>query len=465
MNSNKKAIKSGAVYAIATIINAILVLITTPYFTRFMSQETFGEYNNFLSWYNILSVFSLNLSSTLISARDDFKDEIKSYIYSMTILNFIMNGFLLFVLMIFSDFFNQVSGLGNEYMILMCVYIAFYQVFQIYQVNERFNFRYKLSAWLIIICAIISSGVSIILVQIMKNQLLARVLGLIVPTVLIGIFNEIVFINNDSRIQMKYWWYALPICIPYIPHLLSLTVLNSLDKTMISNFVGNKATAIYSIAYTCGSTISIIVGILNNAYVPWMAEKLRNNEDSTIRKFSKYYIILFQFILLGILLISPEIVLVLGGSSYMDAVKIIPAIMIGCSMQLIYTMYVNIEQYYKNTKWMAFISVLAALTNGVLNYILIPRMGYQIAAITTLGSYVILALGHILIVQKMGYGRYYNTTLCVLAIFADVILVFLCEFLYQNITIRVLIITAYVLIIIYVIYKRKTMLLSFIKRG
>lgn len=464
MNTNKKAIKSGVVYAIATIINAILVLVTTPYFTRFMTPEAFGEYNNFLSWYNILSVFSLNLSSTLISARDDFKNEIQSYIYSMTILNFIMSGSLLFILISFSKFFNRISGLSNVYIILMCIYIAFYQVFQIYQANERFNFHYKLSAWLIIACAIVSSIISIILVQTMENQMLARVLGLIVPTVLIGVFNEVLFINNNRKIQIKYWNYALPICIPYIPHLLSLTLLNSLDKTMISNLVGNKETAIYSVAYTCGSTISIIVGILNNAYVPWMAEKLRNNEDNALRNFSKYYVILFQIILLGILLVSPEIVFILGGSNYLDAVNIIPAIMVGCSMQLIYTMYVNIEQYYKNTKWMALISALAALTNGLLNYILIPHMGYQIASITTLISYIILALGHILIVKKMGYERYYNTRICALSLLVDIALVFICYFLYHNIVIRVFAISAYAFALIYGIYKEKNMLLNFMKK-
>lgn len=463
MSSNKKAVKSGAVYAVATIINAILVFATTPYFTRVMNQEAFGEYNNFLSWYSILSVFSLNLSSTLISARDDFKNEIKSYLYSMTILNFIMTGTLSLVLIVFSGLFNRISGLSNEYMILMCIYIAFYQVFQMYQMNERFNFRYKLSAWLIIVSAVVSSVVSIILVQAMENQMLARILGLIVPTIFIGLFNEILFVRNNNRIQIKYWLYAIPICIPYIPHLLSLTVLNSLDKTMISNLVGNKETAIYSVAYTCGSTISMIVGILNSAYVPWMAEKLRNKEDNGIRKFSKYYVILFQIILFGILLISPEIVFILGGPDYLDAVNIIPAIMAGCSMQLIYTMYVNIEQYYKNTKWMALISVLAALANGLLNYILIPRMGYQIAAVTTLISYLMLALGHILIVKKMGYGHYYNTAICILSLLADVALVFICYFLYQNRMIRALVVLAYASVIVYGIYK-KNMLYNLVKK-
>ena len=55
-------------------------------------------------------------------------------------------------------------------------------------------------------------------------------------------------------------------------------------------------------------------------------------------------------------------------------------------MQLIYTMYVNVEQFYKNTKWMAVVSVVAAVSNGILNYIFIPLVGYKIAAVTTVAS-------------------------------------------------------------------------------
>ena len=84
MSTSKTALKSGVVYAIATMINAGLTFLTTPFFTRVMTQENYGQYNNFLSWYNILMIVSLNLSSTLISARQDYKKEIDSYIINVS---------------------------------------------------------------------------------------------------------------------------------------------------------------------------------------------------------------------------------------------------------------------------------------------------------------------------------------------------------------------------------------------
>ena len=43
----------------------------------------------------------------------------------------------------------------------------------------------------------------------------------------------IVIFWRGKKINLSYWKYALPICLPFIPHLLSLTVLNSMDKTIM----------------------------------------------------------------------------------------------------------------------------------------------------------------------------------------------------------------------------------------
>ncbi len=455
MNTSKNALKSGVVYAIATMINAGLTLLTTPFFTRVMSQVDYGKYNNFLSWYNILMVISLNLSSTLISARQDYKKEIDSYILSMSVLNGILVSSFAVVVLICNNFFTRYLGLSHIYIFMMLIYIVFNQIFTLYQVNERFSFRYKTSAILIIICAIASAMLPMGLVMVMKNQLLGRVIGLVIPTVIIGSVCEILFIKKGKRINWQHWKYAVPICLPYIPHLLSLTVLNALDKTMIDSMVGSVETAIYSVAYTCGSALSLVVSMLNNAYVPWLAEKISEGDEKSVRKFSKYYIGIFQAILITILLFAPEMVKILGGKQYSDAVAITPAIMVGCGMQLIYTMYVNVEQFYKNTKWMAVVSVVAAVSNGILNYIFIPLVGYKIAAITTVASYLVLTIGHIIVVEKMRCAKCYSAKFSIIILIADIIAIPTFKYLYNYTTVRFFVIVVYFILFLTLMYIKR----------
>ena len=53
MNNNAKALKSGFWYLIANFATKAMALITTPIFTRLLTKEEFGEYNNFISWMSI----------------------------------------------------------------------------------------------------------------------------------------------------------------------------------------------------------------------------------------------------------------------------------------------------------------------------------------------------------------------------------------------------------------------------
>lgn len=54
-----------------------------------------------------------------------------------------------------------------------------------------------------------------------------------------------------------------------------------------------------------------------------------------------------------------------------------------------YSLYVNIEHYYKKTPYITVNTIIAAASNIVLNFIFIPRYGYIAAAYTTLASYFI----------------------------------------------------------------------------
>ena len=170
MNSNGKALKSGIIYGIASISNAGLVFLTTPFFTRVMSKGAYGEYNNFLSWYNILSVLSLNLYASFISARHDFKDEFDSYIKSMCVLDFLIVTIWLVLTLFANAYIINIMGLSSVYIICIYMYIMFYQVFMMYQINERFEYRYKVSALLIIGVAFMTAVLSMVFVCFFKDK-------------------------------------------------------------------------------------------------------------------------------------------------------------------------------------------------------------------------------------------------------------------------------------------------------
>lgn len=465
MSNNKKAFKAGIAYTIASFLIAGIGFITTPIYTRILSIEEYGSFNNFTSWLNIMMiVVTLKLSSSFISARFDFKETFDNYIFSIMTLNAIIVIGYVVIINIFIDFFIKIFDLNRLCINLMLIYILFYEIICIYQAREQFSFRYKNATLLSMGVTIATTVLSLLFIVKFTDKLIGRVVGYTLPAIVIGIVIYFLFYKENKKIDIKHWKYAIPITIPYIPHSLSLILLNSMDKIMIVKIWGDTENGLYSLAYTCSSLVTVLMSSVNSAYAPWLANNLNEGENKEVRKTSYVYILCFMFLVIGIMLIAPEIMLILGGKAYEEAIYVMPPVMMGCAFQLIYTMYVNIEQFKKKTVGMAFASVIAALSNYVLNYYFIPRNGYLAAAYTTLASYVILTGLHILLVKKIKMGNVYNNKFMICVIIIGCVVCIGMNSLYEHNILRYSAIFLYAVIFLILSWKYKGKLLALLKR-
>ena len=99
--------------------------------------------------------------------------------------------------------------------------------------------------------------------------------------------------------------------------------------------------------------------------------------------------------MVGLILISPEILKLLAPSAYWKGIILIPPLVLSNFVIFAYTMYVNIEYYYEKTIVITVNTIIAAGMNIVLNGLYIPKFGYTAAAYTTLFSYAVsFALHH-----------------------------------------------------------------------
>ena len=125
-------------------------------------------------------------------------------------------------------------------------------------------------------------------------------------------------------------------------------------------------------------------------------------------------------------------------------------------------MYVNVEQFNKKTIGMAIASTIAALSNYILNMILLPVFGYLAAAYTTLGSYMILLFIHMFLVYRLKLGNIYPVKLI------KSVLIFMTTYtaginlLYSLKLVRYMIVVCYVIVLLVVIYKYKHQILMFL---
>jgi len=453
-NNNIKALKSGVWYTAANFITKSIGFITTPIFTRLLSHTDYGLYSNYASWLSTFTVFAtLNLGASFISARFDHEKDFDGYISSTLVLSSIVTAILALFINLFPTFFSGFTGVDIQYINIMIVYLLLFAAVDMFQTRERYFYGYKLSVVTSLSIAISTALLSVILVVNMENKLFGRIIGSAIPTILVGIILYIVLIKRGKKVNIKYWRYALPICVPYIPHVLSLSLLNSMDKMMITKICGAEENALYSVAYSCGAVITLLVTSLNTAFSPWLGEKLNQKKYVEIHKVSKYYILLFVFGTCGIMLLTPELLLIMGGKSYNGAIYVMPPVAFGCVFQYLYTMYVNVEQFEKRTVGMAFASIAAALSNYVLNSLFIPKFGYIAAAYTTLASFAILLFIHMFLVRRMGLLKVYPTKLIFIMLGCMSVYTVLIHVLYLNRIIRYIVLIVYLAVLVYVFMK------------
>lgn len=430
--SSKSAIKSSVVikagmwFTVCNIITKGIGFFTTPIFTRLLTKAEFGDYNNFTTWMGIiLFVTSLNLDASLIRARFDFADDIDRYVGSMMCLSIFSTLCWFFIFLANMSIIENILQLNSQYIYMLFMYLVFYPAIQLYQTKEKFEYKYKSTVAITLLIVISTSLLSVILVLTMNNRLAGRIMGSVIPVIVIGLIIAVIIIYRAKGVCVEYWKYAIPFTLPFIPHLLSMYLLGSMDKVMIKQLCGAKDLAIYSLAYTVGTIVTLLINSMNGAFGPWLVEQLSKQNYEIIRKISVPYVIIFVIFSIIAILVTPEILLFLGGREYAEAVRVIPQVFAGCLMQFIYTMYVNVEQFEKKTVGMAFASVFAALFNYITNDIFLQKFGYVAASYTTFFSYLLLMLLHILLVQKIIKKDIYNTKIILtIGIIGSLILIY-----------------------------------------
>ncbi len=454
MNSKNILLRTGLWYTISNFVSQGIVFLCTPIFTRILTKADFGEFNNFVAALNIfVIVLTLNLDATYISAKRDYEDE---NTYLSTVLKMSSVTVLAGALFcgVFQNWICNALSVKPLYLWLMLIYIFFYPAINLLLAKARFQFKYVQYILLNSGLGLVSTIAAIVLVCSCEDALLGRILGYAVPTIVVGVVCYVYIIFHGKKMDFGMCKYALKIGLPYIPHLLSMTFLNFIDRIMITKMCNEDATAIYSLGYSCATIIVVLMTSYNSAFSPWLTKKLEQNEED-IKKISFQYVLWFLLPVFGVLLLVPELIYVLGGPEYKDAVMVALVVSVGVVFQFIYTMYVNVEQYYKKTIGMAIASVLAALLNLILNYIFIPMYGYQVAAFTTLIGYMFLFVMHMLLVHRMKKNHLYPTGKIIVTAGIAFLMMIIYLFLYQYVWVRYVIVLLYAMIVFIFIRRNK----------
>lgn len=458
------AARAGIWYVLCSFINKGIAFLTTPIFTRVMSKTEIGEFSNYSVWLSIITIIAtMDMQVTVARARFDFDGQLDEYVSSLAILSSISTCIAYAAVMLLRGPFMKVTGLDGRMIHFLMATVLFTGGFNLFQVKQQVQYKYKTFAFITLLLNVSSVLLSLFFVLHMEDRLGGRLIGFTIPRILIYTALFVILVYAGRSFKWTYCRYALAICLPYVPHLLSLNLLSTSDRTMIKNICGAEDAAVYTIGYSCAILVNVLSSSMNQSWIPWMSERLHREDYAATRKWSAVYIGLFVVLVSCIGLVAPELVWFMGGRSYAEAIYVMPPIMAGCTFQAFYTLYVNVETYEKKTGGMAIATVTGAGINILLNAIFIPRYGYVAAAYTTLVGYAVLLAIHFFMVWRIRMTKVYNTKLFLMMLAAVTAMIPVYYLLYAHRFVRYAVIAAVAVLAAGICVRYKAVLLKYVK--
>lgn len=449
-------VKASFWFLICGFLQKGISMLTTPIFTRIMTEIEYGRYSIYISWYNILIIIaSLELAAGVYT-RGLIKNEKNADAFSSSLLSLSTLSILIFlgIYLIFRDVLNELFGVSTYLMLLMILEMLTTVTYQFWSNRERVAYRYKKLVYLMLTFTVLRpiAGTMAVLVADKHCQVEARVAAVaLVNFLLFGGLYISILKKGKCFINKEYWKYALSFNLPLIPHYLSQIVLNQSDRIMIDKLCGATAVSYYSVAYSISQVMLIFNSAVSSTMNPWIYRAIKDKTYEKIGKVS--YTILLGIAGLNFLVVAfgPELLRIIAPSNYYAAVWVIPPVTVSIYFTFLYNLFATFEYYFNKTKWVMVASVIGAAANIVLNAIFIPLYGFVAAGYTTLVCYILYSVAHYIFMRKVcikymdGY-KVYDIKKIILIGLALIVGSAVMQLLYDYFVIRYVVLLAFVVV-------------------
>lgn len=400
-----KVISAGIWYTVGNMLIKGINFLSLPLFSRLLNTEEFGIYNVFVSYEAILYVIiGMAIHSSIRSANIKFKGNINEYTSSVSIIYLVNAMIMLFIALIFNKQLSKLLAFDKLIIVLLIFYSLGSALLSLY--NNYISLEYSYKKYLLVSFFNSVGNVCISLVLILtifkKKRDIGRIVGATSTICILAFFILcIMYKKAKPKINKSYWKFAVKYSIPIVPHGISQVLLAQFDRIMIRSIVGNAAAGIYSLAGNIMLILTIITDSISTAWSTWFYDQISENRIESINKRAKQLSFFFVVLTVGLLTISPELIIILGGKEYSAGQYVAIPMIVDAFILFIYNIIVSSEYYKNKTTYIMLGTMVAMVINLITNYVFISKYGFIAAAYTTLFSYMCYLILHIVISHKV----------------------------------------------------------------
>lgn len=397
MNKYKSLAKNTVIFAIGSFGSKILNILLISLYTGILTESDMGISENIVQTANFLiPVFTVSITEAIIRYGVD-KDYNDRQVFSSGMALMLMGLTLLALL---SPVFNVLDYLRGQGFILY-LYVCASAFRSICSQFVRARGLVKLFAFDGILATLSLFLFNLLFLAVFKLGIVGYILSVVCSDLCSGIF-LMLFANlqrflSISAVKKDMIATMLRYSLPLIPAAIMWSITSVSDRIFVTEMVGAAENGLYAVAYKVPNLISIVSTIFFSA---WNMSAISENKSKDIAKFystvfSSYQSIMYIATAGLILMIKPLTHLLVRGS-FFECYKYMPLLVLAVLMLSFSQFLSSIYCSTQHTLNSFITSMISAVTNIVLNFLLIPKYGVQGAAFSTFVSYLACYIARII---------------------------------------------------------------------
>lgn len=385
-------LSSSIVYLISNILNAIIPFSLLPILTRLLSTSEYGQVSIFQTWVTAFTiVVGLNVAPAVARKYyDNGMDNVKIEEYTIGAIQIVGVSYCLVSLSVVLGWgvFESIIKIPLKWLLFASMTTAAGVVINLQLAQWQMGNKPVSYAVMQVGQSLMNMVISLIFVGLLKLGAAGRIDGILVSSIMFcGIALIISLRRGGAKILS---WKPLVIRelltygVPLIPHVAGGFLLSSVDRLVLNSRLSLSEVGVYAVAMQLTLSLNLVFDAINKAYVPWLFNKLKSNQEIEkiiiVRYTYIWFVVIMIFASTGFLT-GPWLLRLVAGSKYSGGGVVIGWLVLGQGLSGMYLMVTNYLFYSKRTGLLSSITLASGGINLILLMLLVPLLGIRGAGI------------------------------------------------------------------------------------
>lgn len=383
--------RSAGSYTLSNIINSAIPFLLMPVLTRYLTPTDYGIIAMFQVLIGFIAPFvGINVQGA-VSVKYFKKDEIDFPRYVSSCFLILLSSCFLMIIVFVAGYaqISQMTEIPVDWLWTVIVLCLGQFAIAILLVILQSSIQPVTYGIIQIAQSVMNLVLTLCMVVWLKYNWEGRIIAQVLTASIFAIFSLVTLYRRGWLVfdyDKAYIKDALKFGIPLIPHAIAGFAMAMSDRIIITRLIGLADAGIYSVASAVSMTISIMQNSFNQAYVPWLFEKLRTGGPNVRKKivsFTYCYMIGLLVITLLFSFCMPVFFKIFIDSKFFSAANLVIWIALGYAFNGMYKMVVNFIFYVEKTDVLAVITFVTSLFHVAITYLMVSKFGITGAAQAT----------------------------------------------------------------------------------